>query len=45
VEGVTDAERDRAWKKIRSAAKKYDIEVSAADWRELFSKGKARKHR
>jgi hypothetical protein len=43
VEGVTDAERDRAWKKIRAAAKKYDIEVSATDWRELTSKRTGRK--
>ena len=43
VEGVTDAERDRAWKRIRSAAKKYDVEVSADDWRELFEGGKAHK--
>ena len=43
VEGVTDAERDRAWKRIRSTAKKHDIEVSATSWRELFSGGKAKK--
>jgi uncharacterized sporulation protein YeaH/YhbH (DUF444 family) len=35
VEGVSDAERDRAWKRIRSAAKRFDVEISAADWREL----------
>src|ERR1051326_1988063 len=28
VEGVSDAERDRAWKRILAAAKRYDIEVS-----------------
>jgi hypothetical protein len=43
VEGVTDAERDRAWKRIRAAAKKFDVEVSANNWRELFAGGKARK--
>lgn len=43
VEGVTDAERDRAWKRILAAAKKFDVEVSAHDWRELFSGGKAKK--
>lgn len=43
VEGVTDAERDRAWKRITAAAKKFDIEVSEDDWRELFSGGKAKK--
>ena len=43
VEGVSDAERDRAWKRIRSAAKKFDVEVSATGWRELFKGAKARK--
>lgn len=43
VEDVTDAERDRAWRRIRSAAKKYDIEVTAKSWRELFKGGKAKK--
>jgi hypothetical protein len=45
VEGVTDAERDRAWKRIGAAAKKFDVEVSADDWRELFKGGKAKKTR
>ena len=35
---------NRAWKRIKAAAKKYDVEVSADDWRELFRGGKARKH-
>jgi hypothetical protein len=43
VEGVTDRERDEAWKRIMRAAKRYDIEVEADDWRELFKGGKARK--
>jgi hypothetical protein len=43
VEDVTDAERDRAWKRIKSAAKKFDVDVSAGDWRELFKGGKAKK--
>jgi hypothetical protein len=43
VEGVTDAERDRAWKRIKAAAKRYGVEVEAKDWRELFSDGKSRK--
>jgi hypothetical protein len=43
VEGVTDAERDRAWKRIQAAATRFDIDVSAAGWRELFEGGKARK--
>jgi hypothetical protein len=43
VEGVSDAERDQAWKRILAAAKRYDVEVSESDWRELFKGGKARK--
>src|SRR4051794_41105512 len=44
VEGVSDAERDRAWKRIKTAAKKYDVEVSESGWRELFRGGKAKKN-
>ena len=44
VEGVSDSERDRAWRRIKAAAKKYDVEVEAKSWRELFRGGKAKKH-
>ena len=44
VEGVTDAEREKAWKRIQTAARKFDVDVSAGDWRELFKGGRARKH-
>ena len=40
VEGVTDAERDHAWKRILAAAKRFDVEVSADDWRDLAKGGK-----
>jgi hypothetical protein len=43
VEGVSDAERDRAWKRILAAAKKFDVEVTERGWRELFEGGRARK--
>jgi uncharacterized protein DUF6582 len=43
VEDVTDADRDRAWKRIRAAARKFDVEISARGWRELFDGGKAKK--
>ena len=43
VEGVTDAERDRAWKRIVRAAQKFDVEVEAGDWHDLFKGGKAHK--
>ena len=36
VEDVTDADRDRAWRRIRAAARKYDVEISARGWRELM---------
>lgn len=35
VEGVTDNERDAAWKRIKAAAKKYDVEVSENGWRDI----------
>ena len=44
VEGVSDAERDRAWQRILDAARRYDVEVSESSWRELAKGGKDRKH-
>ena len=35
VDGVTDTERDAAWKRILSAAKKFGVEVREKSWREL----------
>jgi hypothetical protein len=35
VEGVTDEERDDAWKRIKSAARKFDVEVGEGSWREI----------
>ena len=35
VKGVSDDERDAAWKLIKAAAKKYDVEVSEESWREI----------
>jgi hypothetical protein len=35
VEGVSDTERDEAWKRIKSAAKRYGVEVNETSWREL----------
>jgi hypothetical protein len=42
VEGVSDAERDRAWMRIQAAADRH-VEVSAASWRDLAKDGKDRK--
>ena len=35
VEGVSDSERDEAWKRIQKAAKKYDVDLSENSWHEL----------
>ena len=45
VEGVTDKERDQAWRRIKAAAKKFGVEIEEKSWRELFSGGKATKKR
>jgi hypothetical protein len=42
VEGVSDRERDVAWSRIRRAAKQFDIEIEADDWRELGDKARRR---
>jgi len=35
VDGVSDAERDAAWKRIKAAAKKFGVEVNEKSWREI----------
>lgn len=35
VKDVTDAERDEAWRRIKAAAKKFDVEIDEDDWRDL----------
>lgn len=35
VKGVTDAERDEAWKRIETAAKKFGVELHEGSWRDL----------
>lgn len=37
VEGVSDSERDEAWKRIEKAAKKHDVDLSEKSWHELKS--------
>jgi hypothetical protein len=44
VEGVSDAERDRAWQRILNAARRNDVKVSESSWRDLSKGGKDRKH-
>ena len=43
VEDVTDAERDEAWRRIKAAARKFDVEIEADGWRDLFEGGRAKK--
>jgi hypothetical protein len=40
VEGVTDAERQAAWRRIRSAARKFGVEINVRGWRQLMKGGK-----
>ena len=35
VKGVSDEERDEAWKRIKAAAKKFDVELEERSWRDL----------
>jgi len=37
VEGVSDAERDRAWRRIRAAAKRHGVEIEVRGWRQLMA--------
>ena len=38
VKGVSDDERDEAWKRIKKAADKFGVEVSEKSWHELGKK-------
>ena len=40
VEGVSESERDAAWRRIRAAARRYGVEVKAKGWRSLMKGGK-----
>ena len=35
VKDVSDDDRDAAWKRIKAAAKKFDVEISETSWREI----------
>jgi hypothetical protein len=43
VEGVTDEERDEAWKRIKHAASKFKVELNESSWRELSHSHSAKK--
>lgn len=39
VEGVSDAERSAAWRRIRAAARHHGVEVGVRGWRQLMGAG------
>lgn len=39
VKGVSDDDRDEAWRRIKKAAHKYGVEVQESSWKELGKKG------
>lgn len=41
VEGVSDKERDAAWRRIRAAARKYGVEIHERGWRQLMKGGRS----
>ena len=45
VEGVTNAERDRAWRRIREAARMYHVKIEARGWRSLMKGGRTGRSR
>ena len=38
VKGVSDDERDAAWRRIKAAAKKHGVEVEERSWHDLKAK-------
>ena len=38
VQGVSNKERDAAWRRIRQAARKFEVKIEERGWRELFRK-------
>ncbi len=45
VEGVTNAERDAAWRRVRAAARKYGVTIHERGWRQLMKGGKTGRSR
>jgi hypothetical protein len=45
VQGVSDKERDAAWRRIRAAARKFGVQISARGWRQLMKGGKTGRSR
>lgn len=40
VSDVSDDERDEAWRRIKAAARRFDVDVAEGSWRELKGGGK-----
>jgi len=40
VEGVTDQERDEAWRRIKKAASRFNVELNESSWHDLPHAGK-----
>jgi hypothetical protein len=40
VKGVSDSERDAAWRRIRAAARRFGVEIETRGWRSLPGGGK-----
>src|SRR5579871_4568468 len=38
VEGVSNTERDAAWRRIRAAARRFGVQIEERGWRQLFKK-------
>lgn len=38
VEGVSNAERDEAWKRITKAAREFSVDLQEHHWQELFTR-------
>jgi hypothetical protein len=38
VEGVSNRERDAAWRRIRAAAPRFGVQIEERGWRALFRK-------
>jgi hypothetical protein len=36
VKGVSDSERDAAWRRIRAAARRYGVDIEVRGWRQLM---------
>ena len=45
VEGVTDRERDAAWRRIRAAARKFGVDIEVRGWRRLMKGGRTGRSR